>query len=74
MVKLLLPAESLATEQSATSLCSQLAGEGVPVGVDGTTLSTGIPQGWGQVGPDPQQHDGLSPVTLSSLQLVKPRF
>ena len=39
--------------------------------VDGTSVSTGIPQGWGPVGPDPQQHDGLSPVTLSSLQRLK---
>ena len=46
VVKLLLPAESLATEQSATGHCSQLAGEGVPVVVDGTSVSTCIPQGW----------------------------
>ena len=39
--------------------------------VDGTSVSTGIPQGWGAVGPDPQQHDGMSPVTLSSLQRLK---
>ena len=65
------PAEKLATEQSATSLCSQLAGEGVPVVVDGTSVSTCIPQGWGAVGPDLQQHDELSPVTLSSLQRLK---
>ncbi|PIO32465.1 hypothetical protein AB205_0130490, partial [Aquarana catesbeiana] len=46
----------------------QLAGAD---GVDGASVSTCIPQGCWTVGPDPQQHDGVSSVTLSSLQRQK---
>ncbi|PIO10984.1 hypothetical protein AB205_0101650, partial [Aquarana catesbeiana] len=102
------PAEVLARGQSAAGLCPQLTEEGVPVVVDGTSVSTDttpengatlrqedvshalqalgdfhllkvdgtsvptcIPQGCWSVGPNPQQHDGVSPVTLSSLQRLK---
>ncbi|PIO13976.1 hypothetical protein AB205_0177100, partial [Aquarana catesbeiana] len=59
VVKLLLPAKSRAT--GATHL---------PI-VDGTSVSTCLPQGCCAVGPDPQQHDGVSLVTLTSLQRLK---
>ncbi|PIO09859.1 hypothetical protein AB205_0213800, partial [Aquarana catesbeiana] len=41
------------------------------VSVDGASVSTCIPQGCWAVGPDAQQHDGLSPATLSSLLQLK---
>ncbi|PIO32017.1 hypothetical protein AB205_0157880, partial [Aquarana catesbeiana] len=41
------------------------------VSVDETSVSTCIPQGCWAVGPDAQQHEGLSPATLSSLLRLK---
>ncbi|PIO09652.1 hypothetical protein AB205_0182320, partial [Aquarana catesbeiana] len=65
------PAEGLATGLSTAGLCPQLTEDGFPVKVDGTSVSTCIPQGCWAVGPDPQQHDGVSPDTLSFLQRQK---
>ncbi|PIO09265.1 hypothetical protein AB205_0068870, partial [Aquarana catesbeiana] len=65
------PAEGLATGLSTAGLCPQLTEDGCPVKVDGTLVSTCIPQGCWAVGPDPQQYDGVSPDTLSSLQRQK---
>ncbi|PIO39945.1 hypothetical protein AB205_0173450, partial [Aquarana catesbeiana] len=66
-----LPNKGLATGPSTAGLCPQLTEDGFPVKVDGTSVSTYIPQGCWAVGPDPQQHDGVSPDTLSSLQRQK---
>ncbi|PIO40402.1 hypothetical protein AB205_0114120, partial [Aquarana catesbeiana] len=65
------PAEGLATGLSTAGLGPQLTEDGFPVKVDGTSVSTCIPQGCWAVGPDPQQHDGLSSVTRYSLQRQK---
>ena len=65
------PAEGLATGPRTAGLCPQLTEDGFPVKVDGTSVSTCIPQGCWAVGPDLQQHDGVSPDTLSSLQRQK---
>ncbi|PIO09335.1 hypothetical protein AB205_0047120, partial [Aquarana catesbeiana] len=65
------PAEGLATGPNTAGICPQLTKDGFPVKVDGTSVSTCIPQGCWAVGPDPQQHDGVSPDTLSSLQRQK---
>ncbi|PIO13965.1 hypothetical protein AB205_0145580, partial [Aquarana catesbeiana] len=63
--------KGLATGPRTAGLCPQLTEDGFPVKVDGTSVSTCIPQGCWAVGPDPQQHDRVSPVTLSSLQRQK---
>ncbi|PIO28351.1 hypothetical protein AB205_0116110 [Aquarana catesbeiana] len=65
------PAEGLATGPRTAGLCPQLTEDEFPVKVDGTSVSTCIPQGCWAVGPDPQQHDRVSPVTLSSLHRQK---
>ncbi|PIO13065.1 hypothetical protein AB205_0181460, partial [Aquarana catesbeiana] len=65
------PAEGLATGLSTAGLCPQLTEDGFPVKVDGTSVSTCIPQGCWAVSSDLQQHDGVSLVTLSSLQRQK---
>ncbi|PIO35234.1 hypothetical protein AB205_0107220, partial [Aquarana catesbeiana] len=65
------PAEGLATGPRTAGLCPQLTEDGFPVKVDGTSVPTCIPRGCWAVGPDPQQHDRVSPVTLSSLQRQK---
>ncbi|PIO23436.1 hypothetical protein AB205_0013190, partial [Aquarana catesbeiana] len=65
------PAEGLATGPSTAGLCPQLTEDGFPVKVDGTSVSTCIPQGCWDAGPDPQQHDRVSSDTLSSLQRQK---
>ncbi|PIO14500.1 hypothetical protein AB205_0183090, partial [Aquarana catesbeiana] len=65
------PAEGLATGPRTAGLCPQLTEDGFPVKVDGTSVSTCIPQGCWAVGPDPQEHDRVSPGTLSSLQRQK---
>ncbi|PIN88243.1 hypothetical protein AB205_0219760, partial [Aquarana catesbeiana] len=56
------PAEELATGPSAAGLCPQLTNDAV---------SICIPQGCWAVGPYPQQHDEVSPATLSSLQQLE---
>ncbi|PIO32149.1 hypothetical protein AB205_0108510 [Aquarana catesbeiana] len=62
---------SLLNRPRTAGLCPQLTEDGFPVKVDGTSVSTCIPQGCWAVSPDPQQHDRVSPVTLSSLQRQK---
>ncbi|PIO28350.1 hypothetical protein AB205_0116110 [Aquarana catesbeiana] len=63
--------KGLATGPRTAGLCPQLTEDEFPVKVDGTSVSTCIPQGCWAVGPDPQQHDRVSPVTLSSLHRQK---
>ncbi|PIO14991.1 hypothetical protein AB205_0159990, partial [Aquarana catesbeiana] len=69
--KLLCPAELLAIEQSTDGPCPPLINNGFPVKVDGTSVSSCIPQACWAVSPDAQQHDGLSLATLSSLLWLK---
>ncbi|PIN89402.1 hypothetical protein AB205_0066650, partial [Aquarana catesbeiana] len=80
------PAEVVVTGQRVQDLCPTPAaiveahGENAVVtsqlqldlvSVDGAAVPTCIPQGCWAVGPDPQQHDSVSPVLLSSLQWQK---
>ncbi|CAI9545536.1 unnamed protein product, partial [Staurois parvus] len=62
------PEKGLALGQEDVSLTLHTLGDVHQVKVDETTVTTWIPQGCWAVVPDPQQHDGVGPATLPSLQ------
>lgn len=58
------PEKGTGLKQEDVGFALQAPGDFHLTPVDGTSVSTGIPHKWWPVGPDPQQHDGLSPATL----------